>query len=171
MLAAACWLAGLPVALVFTLWLFRFPFCRPRAVRHLFCDIGPLLGLVCADTRLFEANVFAATVLVIMVPFGLIAASYAGVLAAVLRMSLAAGRRKALSTCASHLAVVVLFYGTTGVIHLRPKASYSPESKQAVSLSYTVVTPVLNPFIYSLRNREVKAALARLCCPGRRPRP
>nr|XP_010960385.2 olfactory receptor 10A7-like [Camelus bactrianus] len=162
LLAAACWLAGVPVSLVFTAWLFRFPFCGPRGIRHFFCDIAPLLSLVCADTRLFEANVLAATVLVIMVPFCLIATSYVGILATVLRMPSARGRHKALSTCASHLIVVVLFYGTTGVIHLRPKASYSPESKQVVSLSYTLVTPMLNPLIYSLRNKEVKAALGRL---------
>nr|XP_031315124.1 olfactory receptor 10A7-like [Camelus dromedarius] len=162
LLAAACWLAGVPVSLVFTAWLFRFPFCGPRGIRHFFCDIAPLLSLVCADTRLFEANVLAATVLVIMVPFCLIATSYVGILATVLRMPSARGRHKALSTCASHLVVVVLFYGTTGVIHLRPKASYSPESKQVVSLSYTLVTPMLNPLIYSLRNKEVKAALGRL---------
>ncbi|XP_076989485.1 olfactory receptor 10A7-like [Tamandua tetradactyla] len=165
LLAATCWLAGLPVALVLTTWLFRLPFCRPRRVRHFFCDIAPLLSLVCADTRAFEATVMAATVLVIMVPFGLIAASYTSILATALRMPSALGRRKALSTCASHLTVVALFYGTTGVIHLQPKASYSPESKQVVSLSYTLVTPMLNPLIYSLRNREVKAALGRLCCP------
>ncbi|XP_045148304.1 olfactory receptor 10A7-like [Echinops telfairi] len=163
LLAATCWLAGVPVSLVFTIWLFSFPFCGPRGIRHFFCDIAPLLSLVCADTRLFEANVLVATVLVIMTPFCLIAASYIGVLATVLRMPSATGRHKALSTCASHLIVVVLFYGTTGVIHLRPKASYSPESKQVVSLSYTLVTPMLNPLIYSLRNKEVKAALGRVC--------
>uniref|UniRef100_A0A8C0QEV1 G-protein coupled receptors family 1 profile domain-containing protein n=1 Tax=Canis lupus familiaris TaxID=9615 RepID=A0A8C0QEV1_CANLF len=140
LLAATCWLAGVPVSLVFTIWLFRFPF---------------------ADTRVFEANVLAATVLVIMVPFCLIAASYTKILATVLRMPSARGRHKALSTCASHFVVVLLFYGTTGVIHLRPKASYSPESKQVVSLSYTLVTPMLNPLIYSLRNKEVRAALGR----------
>ncbi|XP_021537961.1 olfactory receptor 10A7-like [Neomonachus schauinslandi] len=94
--------------------------------------------------------------------------SYIGVLATVLRMPSAAGRHKALFTCASHLIVAVLFYGTTGVIHLRPKASYSPESKQVVSLSYTLVTPMLNPLIYSLRNKEVKAALGRVCVQRRR---
>ncbi|XP_040489696.1 olfactory receptor 10A7 [Ursus maritimus] len=164
LLAATCWLAGVPVSLVFTVWLFSFPFCGPRGIRHFFCDIAPLLSLVCADTRVFESNVLAATVLVIMVPFCLIAMSYIGVLVTVLRMPSATGRHKALSTCASHLIVVVLFYGTTGVIHLRPKASYSPESKQVVSLSYTLVTPMLNPLIYSLRNKEVKAALGRVCC-------
>ncbi|XP_004439280.2 PREDICTED: olfactory receptor 10A7-like [Ceratotherium simum simum] len=163
LLAATCWLGGVPVSLVFTIWLFHFPFCGPRGIRHFLCDIAPLLSLVCGDTRVFEANALAATVLVIMVPFCLVAASYIGVLATVLQMPSATGRHKALSTCASHLIVVVLFYGTTGVIHLRPKASYSPESKQVVSLSYTLVTPMLNPLIYSLRNKEVKAALGRVC--------
>ncbi|CAO2627124.1 Olfactory receptor 10A7 [Lemmus lemmus] len=124
--------------------------CWPRGIRHFFCDIAPLLSLVCADTRVFEANVFVATVLVIMAPFCLIATSYIMILAAVLRMPSASGRHKALST--------------SGVIHLRPKASYSPESKQVVSLSYTMVTPMLNPLIYSLRNKEVKAAFGRVCC-------
>ncbi|EFB12809.1 hypothetical protein PANDA_022554, partial [Ailuropoda melanoleuca] len=141
LLAATCWLAGVPVSLVFTVWLFSFPFCGPRGIRHFFCDIAPLLSLVCADTRVFEASVLAATVLVMIVPFCLIATSYSKILATVLRMPSATGRHKALSTCASHLIVVALFYGTTGVIHLRPKASYSPESKQVVSLSYTLVTP------------------------------
>ncbi|CAO2627146.1 Olfactory receptor 10A7 [Lemmus lemmus] len=162
LLATTCWLAGAPVSLVFTIWLFNFPFCGPRGIRHYFCDIPPLLSLVCADTRVFEASVFVATVLIMIVPVCLIVMSYTRILAAVLRMPSASGRHKALSTCASHLIVVILFYGTTGVIHLRPKASYSPESKQVVSLSYTVVTPMLNPLIYSLRNKEVKAALGRV---------
>ncbi|KAM5236313.1 olfactory receptor 10A7-like [Ctenodactylus gundi] len=163
LLATMCWLAGVPVSLVFTIWLFSFPYCRPRFILHFFCDIPPLLNLVCADTRVFDINIFVTTVLVMMVPFCLIAASYTGILVAVLRMPSATGRHKALSTCASHLLVVILFYGTTGVIHLSPKTSYTPESKQGVSLSYTLVTPMLNPLIYSLRNKEVKAALKRMC--------
>ncbi|XP_049983492.1 olfactory receptor 10A7-like [Alexandromys fortis] len=162
LLATTCWLSGVPVSLVFTIWLFNFPFCGPRGIRHYFCDIPPLLSLVCADTRVFEASVFVATVLIMIVPVCLIVMSYTRILASVLRMPSASGRHKALSTCASHLIVVILFYGTTGVIHLRPKASYSPESKQVVSLSYTMVTPMLNPLIYSLRNKEFKAALGRV---------
>ncbi|XP_041510450.1 olfactory receptor 10A7-like [Microtus oregoni] len=162
LLATTCWLSGAPVSLVFTIWLFNFPFCGPRGIRHFFCDIPPLLSLVCADTRVFEASVFVATVLIMIVPVCLIVMSYTRILAAVLWMPSASGRHKALSTCASHLIVVILFYGTTGVIHLRPKASYSPESKQVVSLSYTMVTPMLNPLIYSLRNKEFKAALGRV---------
>ncbi|XP_027286655.1 olfactory receptor 10A7 isoform X2 [Cricetulus griseus] len=159
LLATTCWLAGIPVALVFTIWLFNFPYCGSRGIRHYLCDIPPLLSLVCADTRVFEVSVLVATVLIMMVPVSLILMSYTRILAAVLQMPSASGRHKALSTCASHLIVVILFYCTTGVIHLRPKSSYSPESKQVVSLSYTMVTPMFNPLIYSLRNKEVKAAL------------
>ncbi|KAM9034740.1 LOW QUALITY PROTEIN: olfactory receptor 10A7-like [Sarcophilus harrisii] len=162
LLAVACWVAGIPVSLLFTVWLFRFPFCGPRGVRHFLCDVAPLLRLVCADTSVFEAYIRVATVLVLMVPFFLITVSYGRVLVAVVRMPSATGRQKALSTCASHFVVVTLFYGTACVIHLQPKSSYSPESKQVVSLSYTLVTPMLNPIIYSLRNKEVKAALWRV---------
>ncbi|XP_001368443.3 olfactory receptor 10A7-like [Monodelphis domestica] len=162
LLAGACWVAGIPVSLLFTIWLFRFPFCGPRGVRHFLCDVAPLLRLVCADTSVFEAYIRVATVLVLMVPFSLITVSYGRVLAAVVRMPSATGRHKALSTCASHFLVVALFYGTACVIHLQPKSTYSPESKQVVSLSYTLVTPMLNPIIYSLRNKEVKAALWRI---------
>uniref|UniRef100_G3VYH4 Olfactory receptor n=1 Tax=Sarcophilus harrisii TaxID=9305 RepID=G3VYH4_SARHA len=166
LLAVACWVAGIPVSLLFTVWLFRFPFCGPRGVRHFLCDVAPLLRLVCADTSVFEAYIRVATVLVLMVPFFLITVSYGRVLVAVVRMPSATGRQKALSTCASHFVVVTLFYGTACVIHLQPKSSYSPESKQVVSLSYTLVTPMLNPIIYSLRNKEVKAALWRVKCYG-----
>uniref|UniRef100_A0A8C2QI10 Olfactory receptor n=1 Tax=Cricetulus griseus TaxID=10029 RepID=A0A8C2QI10_CRIGR len=162
LLATTCWLAGIPVALVFTIWLFNFPYCGSRGIRHYLCDIAPLLSLVCADTRVFEASVFVATVLIMIIPVCLIVMSYTRILAAILQMPSASGRHKALSTCASHLIVVILFYCTTGVIHLCPKSSYSPESKQVVSLSYTMVTPMLNPLIYSLRNKEVKAALVRV---------
>ncbi|XP_074073834.1 olfactory receptor 10A7-like [Macrotis lagotis] len=162
LLAMACWVVGIPVSLMFTIWLFHFPFCGPRGVRHFLCDIAPLLKLVCADTFIFEVSVLVATVLVMMVPFSLISVSYGHVLVTVVRMPSATGRKKALSTCAAHLIVVALFYGTACIIHLQPKATYSPENKQVVSLSYTLVTPMLNPIIYSLRNKEVKAALGRV---------
>ncbi|KAM9226198.1 LOW QUALITY PROTEIN: olfactory receptor 10A7-like [Dugong dugon] len=164
LLATTCWLAGVPLSLVFIILLFSFPFGGPRGIRHFSCDIEALLSLVCEDTRVFETNVLVATVLVFMVPFCLVAASYIGVLVTVLLMPSAIGRHKALSTCASHLIVVVLFYGMTGVIHLPPKASYSPESKQVVSLLCALVTPMLNPLTYSLWNKEIKAALGRVNC-------
>ncbi|XP_028920848.1 olfactory receptor 10A7-like [Ornithorhynchus anatinus] len=161
-LAVGTWMAGVPVSLAFTLWLFSFPFCGRQEIHHFVCDISPLLRLVCADTGVFETHVLAATILVVLVPFALIAVSYGRILSAVLGVRLVSGRSRALSTCTSHLLVVALFYGTAGVIHLQPRASYSPESKELVSLSYTVVTPMLNPIIYSLRNEEVRVALWRM---------
>ncbi|NWX24979.1 O10A7 protein, partial [Aegotheles bennettii] len=160
-MALVSWLSGVPVALGFTTWLFTLPFCGRNTVDHFFCDVSPVLKLVCADTALFELLIFIAIVIIVMIPFSLIAISYFRIIHAVLRIPSAAGQRRAFSTCASHLVVVTLFYSTAGIIHLRPKSTLSSSMKKMVSLSYTVVTPMLNPIIYSLRNQEVKQSLRR----------
>ncbi|XP_007660097.3 olfactory receptor 10A4-like [Ornithorhynchus anatinus] len=158
-LAAASWLAGLPVATVQTSWIFSFPFCGPNRVDHFFCDSPPVLKLACADTSLFELEALTATVLFILFPFVLILGSYIRIIAAVVRSR--SERHRAVSTCSSHLLVVSLFYSTAILTYSRPRADASPGSRKLLSLSYTVVTPVLNPIIYSLRNGEVKAAVFR----------
>ncbi|NXC31568.1 O10A7 protein, partial [Campylorhamphus procurvoides] len=160
-MALGSWLAGVPVALAFTTWLFTMPFCGRNAVDHFFCDVSPVLKMVCADTALFELLIFIAIVVIVMIPFSLIAVSYLRIVHAVLQIPAAGGQRRAFSTCASHLVVVTLFYSTAGIIHLRPKSNLSSTMKKMVSLSYTVVTPMLNPIIYSLRNQEVKHSLRR----------
>ncbi|NXG16740.1 O10A7 protein, partial [Grallaria varia] len=160
-MALGSWLAGVPVALGFTTWLFNLPFCGRNTVDHFFCDVSPVLKIVCADTALFELLIFIAIVMIVMIPFSLIAISYLRILHAVLQIRSAVDQRRAFSTCAAHLVVVTLFYGTAGIIHLRPKSSLSSNMKKMVSLSYTVVTPMLNPIIYSLRNQEVKQSLRR----------
>ncbi|XP_009987940.1 PREDICTED: olfactory receptor 10A5-like [Tauraco erythrolophus] len=160
-MAIGSWLSGVPVALGFTTWLFTLPFCGRNGIDHFFCDVSPVLKLVCADTALFELLIFIAIVIIVMIPFSLIAISYLRIIHAVLQIPSAAGQRRAFSTCAAHLVVVTLFYSTTGIVHLRPKSSLSSSTKKMVSLSYTVVTPMLNPIIYSLRNQEVKQSLRR----------
>ena len=160
-LAAASWFSGFPVATVQTTWIFSFPFCGPNRVNHFFCDSPPVIALVCADTSLFELEALTATVLFILFPFLLILGSYVRILSTIFGMPSAEGKRKAFSTCSSHLLVVSLFYSTAILTYFRPRSSNSPESKKLLSLSYTVVTPMLNPIIYSLRNSEVKAALRR----------
>ncbi|NXI64479.1 O10A7 protein, partial [Anseranas semipalmata] len=160
-MAGGSWLAGVSVALVFTTWLFTLPFCGRNKIDHFFCDVSPVLKLVCADTALFELLIFIATVTIVMIPFSLIVISYLHIIHAVLQIPSALGQRRAFSTCATHLLVVTLFYSTTGIIHLRPKSSLSPHMKKMVSLSYTVVTPMLNPVIYTLRNQKVKQSLKR----------
>ncbi|XP_031509126.1 LOW QUALITY PROTEIN: olfactory receptor 10A4 [Papio anubis] len=162
-LAAASWFSGFPVATVQTTWIFSFPFCGPNRVNHFFCDSPPVIALVCADTSLFELEALTATVLFILFPFLLILGSYVRILSTIFRMPSAEGKHKAFSTCSSHLLVVSLFYSTAILtMYFRPRSSASPESKKLLSLSYTVVTPMLNPIIYSLRNNEVKVALKRV---------
>ncbi|XP_004613706.2 olfactory receptor 10A5-like [Sorex araneus] len=160
-LAVASWFPGLPVATVQTTWLFSFPFCGTNKVNHFFCDSPPVLKLVCADTALFEIYAIVGTVLVVMIPCLLILCSYIRIAAAILKIPSAKGKHKAFSTCSSHLLVVSIFYVSLSLTYFRPKSNNSPESKKMLSLSYTVVTPMLNPIIYSLRNNEVKNALVR----------
>ncbi|XP_048216649.1 olfactory receptor 10A5 [Perognathus longimembris pacificus] len=160
-LAVASWFPGFPVATVQTAWLFSFPFCATNKVNHFFCDSPPVLRLVCGDTARFEVYALVGTVLVVMLPCLLILGSYTRIALAILRMPSAAGKRKAFSTCCSHLLVVSLFYVSSSLTYFQPKSNNSPESKKLLSLTYTVVTPMLNPIIYSLRNNEVKNALGR----------
>ena len=119
----------------------------------------PVLSLACGDTRLSELGILILSLLVLLVSFFLISVSYAYILVAILRIPSAEGRRKAFSTCASHLTVVVIHYGCASFMYLRPKASYSLERDQLIAVTYTVATPLLNPIVYSLRNRAVQTAL------------
>ena len=156
------WVSGITVATVQTTWVFSFPFCGSNEINHLFCETPPVLELACADTFLFEIYAFTGTILTVIVPFLLIFLSYVRILFAILKMPSTTGRQKALSTCASHLTSVTLFYGTASMTYLQPKSGYSPETKKLMSLAYTLLTPLLNPLIYSLQNSEMKRALMKL---------
>ncbi|XP_036989686.2 olfactory receptor 10A3 [Artibeus jamaicensis] len=156
------WVSEIMVATVQTPWVFSFPFCGPREINHLFCETPPVLELVCADTFWFEIYAFTGTIFIVVVPFSLILLSYIRILFAILKMPSTTGRQKAFSTCASHLTSVTLFYGTATMTYLQPKSGYSPETKKLMSLAYTLLTPLLNPLIYSLRNSEMKRALMKL---------
>ncbi|NP_001001111.1 olfactory receptor Olr1697 [Rattus norvegicus] len=160
-LAIVSWVMGCIVGLGQTNFIFSLNFCGPCEIDHFFCDLPPLLALACGDTSQIEASTFVVVVLCISSPFLLIIYSYVRILVAVLVMPSPEGRHKALSTCSSHLLVVTLFYGSGSVTYLRPKSSHSPGTDKLLALFYTAVTSMLNPIIYSLRNKEVKAALKR----------
>ncbi|XP_036621941.1 olfactory receptor 56-like [Trichosurus vulpecula] len=136
-----------------------FPFCGSREVDHFFCEVLALSKLACADTSLFDTLIFYCCVFMLFLPFSIIVASYAKILRAVINMNSTQARQKALTTCSSHLAAVSLFYGAAMFIYLRPKRYRAPGHDKIVSLFYTILTPMLNPLIYSLRNREVMRAL------------
>ncbi|XP_003479476.1 olfactory receptor 2G2-like [Cavia porcellus] len=160
-LASMAWLSGMATTLVQSTLTLQLPLCGHRLVDHFFCEVPVLIKLACVDTSFNEAELFVASILFLLVPVSFILGSYSLIARAVLGIMSAAGRRKALGTCSSHLLVVVIFYGTIIFMYLQPASSRSKDQGKFVSLFYTVVTPVLNPLIYTLRNQEVKVALKR----------
>ncbi|XP_036182897.1 olfactory receptor 2A5 [Myotis myotis] len=161
-LAATSWACGSLLALVHVVLILRLPFCGPQEINHFFCEILSVLRLACADTRLNQVVIFAASVFILVGPLSLVLVSYTRILIAILRIQSGEGRRKAFSTCSSHLCVVGLFFGSAIVIYMAPK-SYHPEEQQKIlSLFYSLFNPMLNPLIYSLRNAEIKGALRRV---------
>ncbi|EHB07573.1 Olfactory receptor 10C1 [Heterocephalus glaber] len=161
-LAAASWITGGVVESAQTTWIFSLPFCGTGKIEHFFCDIMPVVELACVDTSHNETVLFAVSVVFIMGPCLLILCSYVHILVTIFRIPSAAGRHKAFSTCSSHILVVSLFFGTALFTYLQPKNSHTPDTDKATALMYTVVTPALNPVIYTLRNKEVKEAFHRV---------
>lgn len=158
-LAAGCWISGVPVHIGFTYWIFSLPFCGSNQLNHFFCDIPPVLTLACGDTFMIEMLIYVIALLVVTIPFMLILGSYVKIISNILKLPSAIGRAKAFSTCSSHVIVVALFFGSGIITYLRPKSSHSAGLDKFLSLFYTVVTPMFNPMIYCLRNKDVMIAL------------
>ncbi|XP_044537890.1 olfactory receptor 10Q1-like [Gracilinanus agilis] len=148
------------LSLQLTALIFTLPFCgHRREINHFLCDVPPVLRLACADTRVHQAVLYVVGILVLTVPFLLICISYVFIATTILRIRSAEGRRRAFSTCSSHLTVVLLQYGCCSLVYLRPRSSTSEDEDRQIALVYTFVTPLLNPLIYTLRNKDVKGAL------------
>lgn len=161
-LAAFSWSSGFFLSLGQTAFIFSLPFCGPNVIDHFFCDIPPVLKLACTETYLNEVAIFSVCVVILLTPFLLILGSYTQIISTLLRMKSVGSHRKAYSTCVSHLTSVTLFYGTASFMYLRPRSLYSLNTDRFLALFYSVVTPMLNPLIYSLRNEEVKASLLKI---------
>ncbi|KAM6159109.1 olfactory receptor 5F1-like [Rhynchocyon petersi] len=158
-MAVGAFTAGLLNSMVNTSYVSSLPYCGSNVIHHFFCDSPPLFRLSCSDTRLNE-TIFSTFAGVNMVGTLLvILTSYSYILISIFQMHSVEGRRKAFSTCASHLTAIILFYATSIYTYLRPSSSYSLDQDKVASVFYTVVIPMLNPLIYSLRNKEVKKAL------------
>ena len=158
-LVAASWLGGFVHSMVQIIITLQLSFCGPNVIDHYFCDLHPLFKLACTDTSVEGVVVLANSGLISVFSFLLLVSSYIVILVN-LRNHSAEGRRKALSTCASHITVVVLFFGPAIFLYMRPPSTFTED--KLVAVFYTVVTPMLNPIIYTLRNAEVKIALKRL---------
>ncbi|CAD7680666.1 unnamed protein product [Nyctereutes procyonoides] len=160
-LSATCWMFSFLLALVHITLILKLPFCGPQKINHFFCQIMSVFKLACGDTRLNQIVLFAGSVFVLVGPLCLVLVSYIHILLAILRIQSGEGRRKAFSTCSSHLCLVGLFFGSAIVMYMAPKSSHSQEQRKILSLFYSLFNPMLNPLIYSLRNTEVKSALRR----------
>lgn len=152
-------MSGNMVSLMQTMWVFSFPFCGSNKIDYFFCDIPPLLKLTCIDTSIYESQLMIAAPLVICAPFILIFFSYVLIISSIVKMASVDSRWKSFSTCSSHLLVVILFYGTSSMIYIKPNYILSEDTRKIVALIYTTITPLLNPVIYSIRNAEVQRAL------------
>nr|XP_014696083.1 olfactory receptor 1L4-like [Equus asinus] len=162
LLVIASWVVSHLHSLTHTVLMAHLSFCGPNIIHHFFCDVQPLLTLSCSDTSVNELLAFTEGSFVIMTPFVFIIVSYVYITRAVLRVPSGRGRYKVFSTCGSHLTVVALFYGTAISVYIRPSSTYSVTKDRVVTVIYTVVIPMLNPFIYSLRNKDIKQALRKL---------
>lgn len=166
-LAALAWISGFVGSMVQTILVFQLPLCSHHMVDDFMCEEPALIKIACVDTTFLENELSIASVLYVVIPLGLILASYGCIVRSVLRIKSTEGRRKAFGTCGSHLIVVVLFFGTLASIYIQPKSKNTQKYSKFLTLFYTVVTPSLNPLIYTLRNKEAKWALRRLL--GRNP--
>lgn len=162
LLVSASWIVNALHSLLHTLLMNNLSFCAAHEIPHFFCDINPLLSLSCTDPFINELVIFTVGGLAGLVCVLCLVISYAYIFSTILKMPSAQGKRKAFSTCSSHLSVVALFYGTTIGVYLCPSSVRTAVKEKASAVMYTAVTPMLNPFIYSLRNKDMKRGLGKL---------
>ncbi|XP_053428963.1 olfactory receptor 2T2-like [Nycticebus coucang] len=162
LMVVGSWVGGSLDGFMLTPITMSFPYCGSLEINHFFCEIPAVLKLSCVDTSLYETLMYVCCVLMLLVPGSIICVSYARILLTVHRMDSAEGRRKAFATCSSHITVVSIFFGAAFYTNVLPGSYHTPEKDKVVSAFYTILTPMLNPLIYSLRNKDVAAALRKV---------
>ncbi|XP_068129386.1 olfactory receptor 5P55-like [Hyperolius riggenbachi] len=162
MTVLACWTLSILALLLLILKIIRLEFCGPDILDHFFCDLHPILELSCTDISSITVHVMFTSTFFVVIPFIIIITSYVCIIVAIFRIPSITGRQKAFSTCSSHLTVVFIYYGTLICVYLVPSGGQSLNVSKFLSLMYTVVTPLMNPIIYSLRNKELKKAFEQL---------
>ncbi|XP_006894023.1 PREDICTED: olfactory receptor 2M2-like [Elephantulus edwardii] len=161
-MAAFSWAGGALISLVHTAYALHFPTCGSREISHFLCEVMAILKLVCEDISAYEKAVVVTSIVVLFIPLSLILSSYGLIFLAVLRMNSPEGRNKALATCSSHLTVVSLYFGPAMVVYMRPSSYHSPKLDHILFMLGAILTPMMNPLIYSLRNKEVVIALKKV---------
>uniref|UniRef100_A0A2I3RDY1 Olfactory receptor n=1 Tax=Pan troglodytes TaxID=9598 RepID=A0A2I3RDY1_PANTR len=161
-LAVTSWVTGSINSLVHTTITFQLPTCTNKFIDHISCEILAVIRLACVDTSSNEVTIMVSSIVLLMTPFCLVLLSYIQIISTILKIQSREGRRKAFQTCASHLTVVALCYGVAIFTYIQPHSSPSVLQEKLISLFYAILTPMLNPMIYSLRNKEVKGAWKKL---------
>jgi olfactory receptor len=169
------WLGGALDSFLLTPITMSLPFCASHKINHFFCEAPTMLKLACGDKATYEMVMYICCVVMLLIPFSVVISSYACILVTVYQMKSAEGKKKAFATCSSHVAVVTLFYGAALYTYMLPQSYHTPLKDKIFSAFYTIFTPLLNPVIYSLRNRDVTGAMKRvmsrhqkLCCVTRK---
>ncbi|KAM4845443.1 olfactory receptor 2D3-like [Thomomys bottae] len=162
LLAIGSWASGVSVSLVDTTFTLSLPYRGPNVINHYFCEPPALLKLASEETYKAEMAIFAMGVVILLGPMSLILVSYWNIVSTVIHMQSGEGRLKVFSTCGSHFIVVIFFYGSTIFTYMQPNAKKTNEGDQVISVFYSIITSMMNPFIYSLRNKDVKKALRKV---------
>ncbi|XP_029437708.1 olfactory receptor 12D2-like [Rhinatrema bivittatum] len=162
LLSSGSWITGFFHALLHSVMTSRLPFCKSNKINHFFCDVKPILMLACTSTHLNESLLTLVTGFIVLGTFLLTLTSYAYISSTLVKIRSAKGRQKAFSTCASHLTVVFLQYGTAVYTYIRPTSVQAVEQDRNAAILFTVITPLLNPLIYTLRNEDVKNSLRKI---------
>ncbi|XP_075131756.1 olfactory receptor 10A7-like [Leptodactylus fuscus] len=158
-LIVICWVAGFSIILIYIIATIKLDYCGPNIIDHVFCDIVPLLELACSDTFIIHLEMYLIGILTIFIPSTIIVVSYTSIIRAVLRIPSSTGRQKVFSTCSSHLIVVSIFFWTIFSVYIVPTKGQTSTMSKILSLLYTVFTSLVNPIIYSLRNKDIRKAI------------
>ncbi|XP_077118549.1 olfactory receptor 11L1-like [Ranitomeya variabilis] len=161
-LAAMCWVLGFSIALMYCVTISLLTFCGPNIIDHFFCDLVPLVELACSSTYTIELEIFIMCFILLFIPIAIVIISYITIILTILRFQSRISRQKAFSTCSSHLIVVSIYYMTLLSVYLFPKGGQTLNLNKFLALLYTVFTPMVNPIIYSLRNKDIKRSLQKM---------
>ncbi|XP_006070075.3 olfactory receptor 2AJ1-like [Bubalus bubalis] len=165
LMAGGAWFIGIINSIIHTTYALHFPFCDSRAIDHFFCEVPAMLMLSCVDTTHYERGVYVSGIIFLLVPFFLIFASYVQILLTVLQMKSKEARKKSFPTCFFHMIVVIMYYGPFIFTYMRPKKYHTPGQDKSLAIFYTILTPTLNPIIYSIRNKDVLEAMKNMFSP------
>ncbi|XP_055984510.1 olfactory receptor 2AE1-like isoform X1 [Sorex fumeus] len=162
MMAVMSWLGASMNSFIHTVILMHFPFCGSRTIHHFYCEFPAIVKLICEDISVYETTVYISSVLFILLPILLVSTSYAFILHSIIQMRSTGSKRNAFATCSSHLTVVSLWFGTGIFSYMRPSSQRTPLQEKVGSVFYSIITPTLNPLIYTLRNKDIAQALRKV---------